>query len=71
MRDLFSRKNRRTTTKEGSLSKAKEIAEDWYLQLRGKLRSGELKSGRQFREAAELYLPLLGQYNRPCQPLLT
>lgn len=29
-------KNRRTTTKEDSLSKAKEVAEDWYLQLRGK-----------------------------------
>ncbi len=49
-------KNRRTTTKEDSLSKAKEIAEDWYLQMRGKLRSGELKSGKQFWEAAELYL---------------
>ena len=49
-------KNRRTTTKEDSLSKAKEFAEDWYLQLRGKLRSGELKSGKLFRAAAELYL---------------
>jgi hypothetical protein len=29
-------KNRRTSTKEENLSKAKEIAEDWYLQLRGK-----------------------------------
>ena len=49
-------KNRRTTTKEDSLSKAKEFAEDWYLQLRGKLRNGELKSGKLFREAAKLYL---------------
>jgi hypothetical protein len=49
-------KNRRTTTKEDCLSKAKEIAEDWYLQLRGKLCNGELKSGKLFREAAELYL---------------
>ena len=49
-------KNRRTTTKEDSLSKAKEFAEDWYLQLRGKLRDGELKSGKLFREAAKLYL---------------
>ena len=49
-------KNRRTTTKEDSLSKAKEFAEDWYLQLRGKLRDGELKSGKMFREAAKLYL---------------
>ena len=49
-------KNRRTTTKEDSLSKAKEFAEDWYLQLRGKLRDGELKTGRLFRDAAKLYL---------------
>lgn len=49
-------KNRRTTTKEDSLSKAKEFAEDWYLQLRGKLRDGELKSGKLFHEAAKLYL---------------
>jgi integrase len=49
-------KNRRTSTKEESLSKAKEIAEDWYLQLRGKLRSGEIKTEKTFREASELYL---------------
>ncbi len=49
-------KNRRTTTKEDSLSKAKEVAEDWYLQLRGKLRDGELKGGKLFREAGKLYL---------------
>jgi len=48
--------NRRTTTKEDSLSKAKEVAEGWYSQLRGKLRDGELKSGKPFREAAKLYL---------------
>ncbi len=34
-------KNRRITTKEESLSHAKEIAEDWYLELRGKARVGE------------------------------
>ncbi len=49
-------KNRRTSTKEESLSKAKEIAEDWYLQIRGKLRSGEIKTEKTFREASELYL---------------
>jgi hypothetical protein len=49
-------RNRRTTTKEESLSKAKEFAEDWYLQLRGKLRDGELKTGKMFQEAAKLYL---------------
>jgi integrase len=49
-------KNRRTSTKEDSLSKAKEIAEDWYLQLRGKLRTGEIKNEKTFREASELFL---------------
>jgi integrase len=49
-------KNRRTSTKEESLSKAKEIAEDWYLQLRGKLRTGELKTEKTFRHASEQFL---------------
>ena len=49
-------KNRRTSTKEDSLSKAKEIAEDWYLQLRGKLRNGEIKTERTFAEASEQFL---------------
>lgn len=49
-------RNRRTTTKEDSLSKAKEIAEDWYLQLRGKLRSGDIKTEKTFRDASERYL---------------
>jgi len=37
-------RNRRRSTKEDSLSKAKEVAEDWYLQLRGKLRSEKSKA---------------------------
>ena len=49
-------RNRRRSTKEDSLSKAKEVAEDWYLQLRGKLRSGEIKNERTFREASDQYL---------------
>src|SRR5712691_6728652 len=49
-------KNRRTSTKEESLSKAKEIAEDWYLQLRGKLRTGEIKTEKTFGEASEQFL---------------
>jgi integrase len=52
----FAGKNRRTSTKEDSLSKAKEIAEDWYLQLRGKLRNGEIKTEKTFREAADRFL---------------
>ena len=54
MRELSGRKNRRTTTKEDSLSKAKEVAEDWYLQLRGKLRDGELKSGKTVPRSREV-----------------
>jgi integrase len=49
-------RNRRTSTKEESLSIAKEIAEDWYLQLRGKLRNGEIKTEKTFREASEQFL---------------
>jgi integrase len=49
-------KNRRISTKADRLSQAKEIAEDWYLQLRGKLRAGEIKIEKTFREASELFL---------------
>jgi hypothetical protein len=43
---FFAGRNRRTSTKEDSLSRAKEIAEDWYLRLRGKLRDGERSRAR-------------------------
>ena len=49
-------KNRRMSTKEDSLSRAKEIAEDWYLGLRGKLRNGEIKTEKTFSEASEQFL---------------
>jgi integrase len=45
-------KNRRATTKQESLSLAKEFAEDWYLNLRGKARSGEITNEKTFRDAA-------------------
>ncbi|HVO97671.1 MAG TPA: hypothetical protein VMT15_06365 [Bryobacteraceae bacterium] len=45
-------KNRRVSTKEDSLAKAKDFAEDWYLGLRGKVKNGELSSEKTFREAA-------------------
>ena len=48
-------KNRRTTTKEESLSHAKEIAEDWYLEMRGKVRAGVLHSGPTFKQAADQF----------------
>jgi len=49
-------RQRRTTTKEESLARAKDVARDWYLGLMGKYRAGELKPGKTFREAAERFM---------------
>lgn len=49
-------KNWRVSTKEDSLSHAKDFAEDWYLGLRGKARNGELKIGKTFAFAAEQFI---------------
>jgi hypothetical protein len=49
-------KNRRMTTKEESLAHAKEIAEDWYLELRGKARAGQIASGPTFKRAVDTFL---------------
>lgn len=47
----------RSTTGEEDLARAKDIAEEWYLELRGKLRNGEItRSEKTFGEAAEHYL---------------
>lgn len=48
----------RSSTKEESLELAKEVAEDWYLTLRGKDRAGILKTtrGKSFADAAEQFL---------------
>jgi integrase len=51
--------NRRITTKEESLAHAKEIAEDWYLELRGKARAGQLASGPTFKRAVDAFV---GEY---------
>lgn len=45
-------RNRRVSTGEESLEHAKDFAEDWYLELRGKQRAGLLKTGKTFREVA-------------------
>lgn len=50
-------KNWRISTREESFSMAKAIAEDWYLELKGKMRGGELKVGKTFRDAANKFLP--------------
>src|SRR3569833_545267 len=49
-------KQQRTSTKEESLARAKDVARDWYLGLMGKYRSGELKEGVTFRKAAEQFV---------------
>jgi integrase len=49
-------RQRRTTTKEESLARAKDVARDWYLSLMGKYRAGELKPGKTFREAADRFM---------------
>ena len=49
--------NSRQIPKVDSFSLARAIAEDWYLELKGKMRSGELKFGKTFKDAAERFLP--------------
>ena len=61
-------RQKRTTTKEESLARAKDVARDWYLGLLGKYRAGELKEGKTFKEAAVRFLDeyeviTLGQRN--------
>lgn len=47
----------RSSTKEEDLDRAKDVAEEWYLDLRGKLRGGEIiKKEKTFGEAAEDYM---------------
>ncbi len=52
----FAGKNRRVSTKEKSLARAKDYAEDWYLELRGKGARGEIKNEKTFKEAAERFV---------------
>ncbi|NGO54104.1 tyrosine-type recombinase/integrase [Allomesorhizobium camelthorni] len=52
-------KNWRVSTKEESLAKAKDWAEDWYLGLRGKVVKGELKTEKTFKQVAEKFV---GEY---------
>jgi len=49
-------KNRRMSTGEDSLALAKEFAEDWYLELRGKQRAGLLGGEKTFKEEAQQFL---------------
>lgn len=49
-------KQRRTSTKESSITLAKQVAEDWYLTLIGKNRAGLLLSETSFQQAATQFL---------------
>lgn len=53
-------KNHRISTKEDSLQHAKDIAEDWYLELKGKSRAGLLKYEKSFSEVADLFIEEYG-----------
>ena len=49
-------RNHRMSTKEESIAQAKDIAEDWYLELKGKLKRGELRHGKLFSHAANQFI---------------
>lgn len=49
-------KNHRVSTKEESLAQAKDFAEDWYLDMKGKVRRGEVRGGKTFKHAAERFI---------------
>ena len=49
-------KQYRHSTKEESLTHAKQLAEDWYLGMRGKSRAGLLKTEKTFAEASKQFL---------------
>jgi integrase len=46
----------RHSTKQSSLASAKDVAEDWYLTLKGKIARGEAVSGKTFKYAAERFM---------------
>lgn len=49
-------KNRRVTTREESLERAKDFAEDWYLRLKDSSRRGEINNEKSFQYAADQFL---------------
>ena len=61
-------KNRRTSTQEEGIAQAKDFAEDWYLELKGKHKRGEIREGKTFGDVApqfvrEFTLMTAGQRN--------
>jgi integrase len=48
-------RNCRLSTKEEGIAQAKDVAEEWYLELKGKYKRGDLKHGRTFAQAAKQF----------------
>ena len=63
----------RESTKEDSLARAKDFAEDWFITLKGKSRAGELKNGKLIpARCAELSVPNeTAPLERPARPVGT
>ena len=54
---FFNGRNHRASTKEESLAQAKDFAEDWFLELKGKVRRGEAPGGGvTFTKAADQFM---------------
>jgi site-specific recombinase XerD len=49
-------KNYRKSTKSESLARAKDVAEDWFLTLRGKKIAGQLSNEKTFADAAKQFM---------------
>jgi len=49
-------RQRKSSTKEESLARAKDVARDWYLGMLGKYREGGLREGKTFKEAAARFI---------------
>ncbi|MDE3037839.1 MAG: site-specific integrase [Pseudomonadota bacterium] len=49
-------RNHRTSTKEEGIAQAKDFAEDWYLELKGKHKRGEIRHGKTFAEVAPQFI---------------
>jgi integrase len=55
-RASIGKKQFRHSTKQESLALAKDVAEDWFLTLKGKAARGEIKAGKTFKQVAERFI---------------
>lgn len=52
----YEGKEWRVSTRQESLHRATAFAEDWYLELRGKIRTGDIKTEKTFADAATAFI---------------